>query len=84
MLVDCKINLILTWSASCIISSSTAVNQAGTFPIIDTKRYVLVVTLSTQDTAKLLQKRKSGFKRTINWTKDQSKVTTEMKNQYLD
>ena len=33
----------------------------------DTKLYVPVVTLSTQDNAKLLDQLKSGFKRTINW-----------------
>ena len=31
--------------------------------------------MSTQDNAKLLQLLKSGFKRTINWNKYQSKVT---------
>ena len=34
--------------------------------ITDTKRYVPVVTLSTQDNAKLFQQLNSGFKRTIN------------------
>ena len=32
------------------------------FAITDTKIYVLIVTLSTQDNAKLLQQLKSGFK----------------------
>ena len=36
------------------------------FAITDTKLYVSVVTLSTQDNAKLLQQEKSGFKRTTN------------------
>ena len=40
--------------------------QATTFSITDTKRYVSVVTLSTQDIGKLLEQLKSGFKRTIN------------------
>ena len=52
-------------SANCVISKVTA-NQVTTFAITDTKFYVLVVTLSTQDNAKLLQQLKSGFKRTIN------------------
>ena len=42
------------------------VNQEPTFLITDTKLYVPVVTLSTQDNAKLLEELKSGFKRTIN------------------
>ena len=43
-----------------------------------------VKSLSAQDNTKLLQQIKSGFKRTINWNKDQSKVTTQSQNQYLD
>ena len=38
------------------------------------KPYVLVVTLSTQDDVRLLQQLKSGFKRTMNWNKYQSKT----------
>ena len=43
-----------------------------------------VVTLLTQDNAKLLQQLKSGFKRTINWNKYQPKVSTKVPKQYLD
>ena len=46
--------------------------------------YVPVVTLSTQDNAKLLEQLKFGFQRTINWDKYQPKVATERQNQYLD
>ena len=49
--------------------------KATTFPTTDTKLYVPVVTLSTQDNAKLLQQLKSDFEKTINWNKYQSKVT---------
>ena len=42
----------------CVITNSTG---AGTFKITNTKLYVPVVTLSTQDNAKLLQQLKSGF-----------------------
>ena len=35
-LINCEINLILTWSANCVISNAT-VNQATTFAITDTK-----------------------------------------------
>ena len=62
----------------------TANNQVPTFTITDTKGYVPVVNLSTQDNVKLLQQLKSGFKRTINWNKYQSKVSVEAQNQYLD
>ena len=83
-LINCKINLILTWSEKCVIASNTAAAQATTFAIAATRLYVPVVTLSIQDSAKLLQKLKSGFKRTINWNKCQSKVTIQAPNPYLD
>ena len=70
-LINCKINLILTWSEKCVIASNTAAAQATTFAIAAARLYVPVVTLSIQDSAKLLQKLKSGFKRTINWNKCQ-------------
>ena len=44
-LINCEVNLILTWSSTCVITNS---NGAETFTITDTKRYVPVVTLSTQ------------------------------------
>ena len=58
--------------------------QEPTFTITDTKLCVPVVTLSTQDNARLLQQLKSGFKRTINWNKYQSKVTVQEQNRYFD
>ena len=65
-LINCEVNLSLAWSSTCVITNSTC---AGTFEITDTKLYVPVVTLSTQDNSKLLQELKSGFKRVINWNK---------------
>ena len=53
-LINCEINLILTWSANCIIVSTKVANQNATLGIADTKLYVPVVTLSTQDNSKLL------------------------------
>ena len=52
--------------------------------ITDTKRYVPVVTLSTQDNAKLYEQLKSGFNRTINWNKYEPKGTMQQQNRYLD
>ena len=49
-----------------------------------TKLYVPVVTLSTQDNAKLFEQSISGFKRTINWNKQEPKETVEQQNRYLD
>ena len=81
LLINCKINLILTWSKDCVTTNSIS---AGKFAINDTKLYVPVVTLSTQDNAKLLQQLKSGFKRTINWNKYQSSIKTYAQNRYLN
>ena len=63
---------------------TNAVNQGTTFSITDTKLYVPVITLSMQDNAKLLEKLKPGFKRTIKWDKYQPKALTEIPNHYLD
>ena len=50
--INCKVNIILTWSSACVITNSTGAGQSA---VTDTKIYVPVVTLSTQDNAKLLQ-----------------------------
>ena len=65
-LINCEIILILTWSKNCFLVAGTIANQEPTFTITDTKLYVPVVTLSTQDNVKLLKQLKSDFKRTIN------------------
>ena len=70
---NCEVNLILTWSENCVIVSTNVANQNATLAITDTKLYVPIVTLSTQDKAKLLQQLKSGFKRVSNWNKYLSK-----------
>ena len=80
-LINCEINLILAWSGKYVLSKDT---KTKTFAITDTKLYVPVITLSTQDNAKLLEQIKSGFKRPINWKKYQPKVSPERLNQYLD
>ena len=69
LLINCEVNLILTWSADCVIIYTNVANQIPTFTITETNLYVPVVTLSTQDNAKLLPQLKSGFKRTISWNK---------------
>ena len=58
--------------------------KAANFSITDTKVYIPVVTLSTQDKATLLEQLKSGFKRTINWNKYQLKVSVQAPSPYLD
>ena len=72
-LINCEVNLILTWSSTCVLVASNIEAQNATFAITDTKLYVPVVTLSTQENTKFLQQLKSGFKRVINWNKNLSK-----------
>ena len=59
-------------------------SQELIFTITDTKLYVPVVTLSNQANAKLPEKLKSGFKRTISCSKYKPKVTIQQQNTYLD
>ena len=80
-LINCEFNLILTWSSTCVITES---NGAGTFAITDTKLYVPVVTLSTQENTKFFQQLKSGFKRVINWNKYLSKPELLAQNPNLN
>ena len=80
-LINCEVNLILTWSSNCVITDS---NGAGTFAITDTKLYVPVVTLSTQENTRFLQQLKSGFKRVINWNKYFSKPESFRRNANLN
>ena len=67
-LINCEVNLILTWSENCVITSMTRVEVPGENPvdfdntqigamlvITDAKLYVPVVTFSTLDDNKLLQ-----------------------------
>ena len=59
-------------------------NQGAKFAIIETKLYVPVVTLATQDNAKFLTQLKSGLKRTINWNKYLSKPELLAQNPNLN
>ena len=81
LLINYEINLTLTWSEKCVLSNDTKVTP---FAMNDTKIYVPVLTLSTQDNAKILQQLKSGFNRTINLNKYEWKVTIQAPNPYLD
>ena len=80
-LINSEVNLILTWSSTCVITNSAG---AGTFEITETKLYVPTVTLSTKENAKLLQQLESGFKRVINWNKYLSKPELLRRNANLN
>ena len=68
-LINCEVERILNWSANCVIIYTNVNNQVPTFAITETNLYLPVVTLSTQDNAKLLLQLKSGFERKISWNK---------------
>ena len=61
-IINYKLNLVLTWSAKCVITNSTTL---GTFAI--TSSNFLLVILSTENNTKLLEKFNSRFRRNINW-----------------
>ena len=97
-LINCEINLILTWSKNFVITSKATRNAdpdanpalaeiniptGETFEIKDTKLYVPVVTLSTEDDNKLLEQLKLGFKRTIWCNKYRSEMTNQAKTNNL-
>ena len=50
--INCEVELILTWSKTCVMYSATGETK---FAITETKLYILVVTLSAEDNAKLFQ-----------------------------
>ena len=52
----------------------------ATLKITDTKLYAPVVTLSKENDIKLLEKLKSGFKKTIKWNKYRSQITIQSNN----
>ena len=68
-LIICEISLQLEWSINCILVAGTVTNQNPESKITDTKLYVPVLTLSTQENIKLLKQLESGFKITVNWNK---------------
>ena len=78
-LINCEVNLILTWSSTCVLTATNIPNQNATFAI-----KVPVVTFSTQENTKFLQQLKSGFKRVINWNKYLSKPELLAQNPNLN
>ena len=91
-LINCKIELILTWLNNCVLISKATKDanygaapvvhkidnpENATFQITDTKLYVPVVTLSRENDIKLLEQLKSRFKRTIKWNKYRLQMTIQ-------
>ena len=97
-LINCEVELILTWFKNCVLIDKLTReadydapidreidNPENTiFEIKDTKLYVPVVTLSKENDIKLLEQLKSGFKRTIKWNKYRSQMTIQPQNNNLN
>ena len=66
LLINCKVELSLSWNENCILTSLAG---NSTFTITDAKLYVPVVTLSIEDNAKLTKLLSDGFKRSVYWNK---------------
>ena len=77
-LVNCKIDLELTWHKDCMISSvNAAAGQVVSFMITNNKLYLPTVTLPTKDNNNFTKQLSEGFKRTIYWNQYVSKPFTE-------
>ena len=94
-LINCEVELILTWSKNCVLVDMTERDAEGDnpaivaptgleFKITDTKLYVPVVTLSKENDTKLLEQLKTGFKRTIKWNKYRSQMSIQNNNNNLN
>ena len=67
-LVNCKVDLELTWTKDCAIcNDDAAANTVVSFKITDTELYVSIVALSTKDNSNLNKQLSEGFKRTVHW-----------------
>ena len=79
-----EIELKLSWTKDCVLIEQNN-NIAGVnFVISSTKRYVLVITLSINDSIKFLENIKQGFKKKITWNKYRSGKITQRKSNTLD
>ena len=83
-LINCEVELIFTWSVDCVIIYTNVANPVATFTITETNLYVPIVTLWTQDNAKLLPQLRSGFKRTMSWNEDLAKLELLARNTDLN
>ena len=97
-LINCEINLILTWSGKCVLTSKAArdaVPAPGRNPAVSNVNNPTGATFKTKDTKlhlpvvtlstkNFLEQLKSGFKRTIKWNKYRSEMTNQTKTNHLN
>ena len=79
-LINCKIEFSLKWYQNGILSSA---GTAASFTITDTKLYVPIVTLKTEDNKKLSKLLSKGFKRSIYWNKYEIIFKNYDDNEYI-
>ena len=96
-MINCEIEVILTWSENCALADIT-VRASGNnndppaivapnglkFQITDTKLYVPVVTLPKENDKKLLEQLTSDFKITGKWNKYRSQSNNNNLNYLID
>ena len=97
-LITREVFLSLNWLENCVITSKATIDADpdvnpevvavinptnAIFEIKDTKLYVPVVPLSTEDDNKLSEQLKTGFKRTIKWNKYRSEISKQAKSNNL-
>ena len=98
-LINCEVSLTLSWYENYVITcKATREGDITTvtvrinnndptnvvFKITDCNHYVSVVTLSVEEDNELLNKLKSGFKRTITWNKYMSQMSNQTANNNLN
>ena len=79
-LINCKVEISLKWYENCILSSA---GTAAAFTITNTKLYVPIVTLKTEDNAKLTKLLSEGFKISIYWNKCKAILTDYVANSFI-
>ena len=77
-LINCEVELSLSWIENCILFDGENINNNGadanagwaaTFKTTDAKLYVPFVTLSTENNAKLVKQLSERYKRSVHWNK---------------
>ena len=79
-LINCKVETSLTWYENCILSRA---GTAAIFSITNTKLYLTIVTLKTEDNTKLSKLLNEGFKRSIYWNKYKIIFKDYNNNEYI-
>ena len=83
-LINCEIELDLSWTKDCVLSELYNNITGATFQINKVKLYVPVVTLSINDNIKFIENIKQGFKKAVFWDKYRSERTAQPIDYLID